>query len=607
MTLEHNAHAPSQHPDNIDPVKSSELALENQPVYTLAPQLDSPEVTRLLKNYKMTPATMAYKFENLHVPPGGKLRWHPAAHLMYISLRVAQAIARGNARLIISAPPRHGKSKLCTHYGPLWVLENFANFAVTLVTYGADLSEDFARDVRETINTAGSLLDVKTETDKISKFLTNKGGSMTSIGLMGAYTGRGSNVLFIDDYIKTMQEAMSPTERQKVWDWFVTTPMTRLEPDASVIIIATRWHHDDLIGRLVKNYPDDWEYISIPALAEEDDLLGREPGEALFPQRFGVKSLLKRKELFGSLFFDAIYQQKPHEDTGKYAKREWLTPVNQLPNARMRLLRVWDLAGTDDDGDFCAGGLLALDLDTWTVYLLNMIRMQYSPMRVETKIQEVAEVDGPHVEILIEQEPGSSGKAVVEHYIKRVLKGYRVKAFYSSRNKLVRAQPFLAACEAGKFKICSAPWNEDFLKEFETFPPPNKKGHDDQVDVCAAGYEHLTSKLRLSVSWGRHSIVTQEEVDSTLDRQRNLLNPGLGQGHNVSTNDPMAPKARASFGATSRAFNQRTIRPIPQGPNSAALSSARSIAQSQMNKSTDPTLLPTARLGLVRGATFGRR
>ena len=135
---------------------------------------------------------------------------------------------------------------------------------------------------------------------------------MVSVGLGGAITGRGADVLLIDDYIKEIKEALSTTTREYIWNWFTTTAFTRLEPGGTCIIIATRWHHDDLIGRILKHNPGGaWDYIHIPAEAMENDLLGRAVGEPLFPERYPIEVLRERKAVLGSFFYNALYQQIP--------------------------------------------------------------------------------------------------------------------------------------------------------------------------------------------------------------------------------------------------------------------------------------------------------
>jgi hypothetical protein len=250
-------------------------------------------ISQVQKNWKLTPATLAYRIS--------RQQWIPAKHLQYISLRVAQAIARGNGRIIISAPPRHGKSQLTSIYVPTWILEQFPNYKVILAGYGADLATGFSRQVRDIFTDEDNhgLLKTRIRQDakRVEAFLVEgHTGGMYAVGLGGAITGRGAHVLLIDDYIKEIKEALSPAYRDYIWNWFVTTAYTRLEPGGTCIIIATRWHSDDLIGRLLAtegttDTGGKWEYIELPAIAEEGDMLGRKVGEALFPDRYPISAL----------------------------------------------------------------------------------------------------------------------------------------------------------------------------------------------------------------------------------------------------------------------------------------------------------------------------
>lgn len=449
----------------------------------------------LLKDYKLTPATLGHKLSS------GK--WIPKQFLLYAAMKVARAIAKGSGRLIISWPPRHGKSQLITKYTPLWCLEHFPDYEIVISSYGADLSTDFGREIRDHILDHTDLLNVRLRQDskRVAKFLTQANGSVTSVGLGGPITGRGADLLLIDDYIKEIKEAMSITHRDYVYDWFRTTAMTRLEPNATVVIVATRWHRDDLVGRLLRSQPDVWDHVVIPALAEENDLFGREPGEALFPERFDKEYLQEQRELFGSFFFNAIYQQNPSSDEDKKADREWINLVDITPNPlQMRHTRVWDFAGTKGGGDYTAGGLHGFCPRTNNFYIENMIRKQISPGEIEFLVRQTAESDGINTEIVIEQEPGASGKQVIDHYTNNVLPEFRVKGVPTVTSKYIRGHPYLAAAESGKVFMVKGSWNETYLEEFDEIPDG---AEDDQFDTSAIAYNEMTGGLKAAPIWGR--------------------------------------------------------------------------------------------------------
>lgn len=476
------------------------MNLDDQPVSD-APEArmtrnEEVQLQKLLSNYKLTPMTLAMKLNP---------RIIPARHLMLISSVVASAIAKGGGRIIISLPPRHGKSELITKNVPIWTLENYGRKNVILCSYGGDLSSDFGRQVRDLIkgNEANLNLRIRPDAERVNNWLTQHGGAMYSVGLGGPITGRGADVLIIDDYIKEIKESMSQLHRDYIWDWFVTTAYTRLEPGASVIVVATRWHHDDLIGRILKAEGSRWTNIVIPAIAEENDILGRPVGTPLFEERYPLEELLDRKRVLGSFFFNALYQQRPENDAGKLTDKRWLKFLPLVPDlAGFKLARVWDLAATDDGGDYMVGTLLAYNKTRDITIILDIQRAQLGPLKVEALVAKMAQLDGPNIQIYIEQEPGSSGKLLVHNYSETTLKGYRVEGVPASpkTNKVTRAQPFLAAVEAGRVYLLRAEWNEIFVSEYDDFPAVE---HDDQIDTCGIGYTMLSGKKLLRSSWGR--------------------------------------------------------------------------------------------------------
>lgn len=455
------------------------------------------QLRQMADNYRLTPATLAHKLN---------AKWIPAPHLLHISLKIAQAINQGKGRIIISLPPRHGKSELITKYTTAWCLEQYPHWKTILATYGADLSTDFGRAVRDIITENEDLLNVRIRKDaaKVGDWLTEDGGGMAAVGVGGACTGRGANVFLIDDYLKDIKEANSKATRDGIYDWFRTVATTRMEPGATMIIIATRWHYDDLIGRIIQNDVNKlWDYIRIPALAEANDPLGRAEGDALFPERYDRESLLQIKQTLGSFFFNAMYQQDPKASEDAMTNSAWLHKLTEYPDVSgLQLARIWDLAATDGDGDWTVGALLGYDHARGLTYILDIVRTQSSPMAVQNKVRQTAIADGLNTKVYIEQEPGASGKALVEHFQTTVLPEFTVGACPASDGKIERAQPLLASAEAGKVFMAPGHWNGALLDEFADFPGGK---HDDQMDAISTGYVKLSGKKTLSASWGRSS------------------------------------------------------------------------------------------------------
>lgn len=461
-------------------------------------QIHNPQMEALLQaGYRLTPATMAVKIS--------QGRWIPAKHLLYISTKVATAIEKGSARIIITMPARHGKSEFVSVNTPTWFLDRWPNKNVILCSYGAELSTEFSRKVRDIINENSDLLKVRLRQDvqAVAKFVTTEGGGMIAAGIGGPIVGKGAHLFIIDDYVKNAEDSLSETKRRTAWEWLKSTAWTRLEPDASVIILATRWNDQDLIGKIQEEWAYmGWETINLPALAEVNDPLGREEGEPLWPERYDLKALEEIKIALGSYWWDAMYQQHPRSSMGGMELGECYRVIkpSEVPHLRnFKMVRAWDFAASEATGDFTAGPLYAMDKETNKFYILDMQHFQKSPKGVELMVKASAIDDGVHVPIWIEQEPGSSGKQVVEHYAKEVLSGFVCKGERPTGPLEARASPFLASVEAGNVYMVEAPWNEKLRKETNAFPEGE---HDDMIAGLALAHHHIMRGRYGSVIWG---------------------------------------------------------------------------------------------------------
>jgi predicted phage terminase large subunit-like protein len=410
-------------------------------------------------------------------------------------------VAAGNwKRVAIFIPPRHGKSETASHYGPTWFLGRLPFWRVILASYEASFAASWGRKVRDSLHEAHErgifTADVRGDVSSVSEWETTAGGGMITAGVGGAITGRGGNLLILDDPIKNAEEAASATYRDKVWEWYTSTFYTRQEPGAAVVLMMTRWHQDDLGGRILAlaettGQGPPWHIINFPGIAEEQDLLGRQPGEALWPERYPVDTLEDRRRTLGSYQFNALYQQRPTAREGGFFKRHWFEIVEAAPAQVSGRVRFWDLAATEGGGDWTRGPRLSLSPEG-VIYVEDLQSLQGSPHQVEQLVKLTAAVDGYSVKIRGEQEPGSSGKALAEHYI-RLLRGYDVRFAPSSGDKEVRAAPFAAYAEAGNVKLVNGPWIGAFLDELCEFP---RGAHDDIVDAASAAFGVLAGKGR---------------------------------------------------------------------------------------------------------------
>jgi len=233
-------------------------------------------------------------------------------------------------RLIIEMPPRHGKSQLATINFPAWYLGRNPTKEIITASYSGDLAVDFGSKTRDLVNSDiyKEIFETTLKEDEKSKgkWMTKEGGGYISTGVGGPITGRGANIFIIDDPIKNREEADSEVMREKIWNWYLSTAYTRLEKDGAVVIIATRWHMDDLVGRILKQEQEggeEWYLISFPAIAEEDEEF-RKTGEALWSQKYDLIALENIKKTIGPYEWASLYQQKPILTESQEFKREWI-------------------------------------------------------------------------------------------------------------------------------------------------------------------------------------------------------------------------------------------------------------------------------------------
>jgi predicted phage terminase large subunit-like protein len=429
------------------------------------------------------------------VTPGWEWNWPYQRYIRDALQRVTDGVCR---RLMIFIPPRHGKSEMVTVRYPIFRLERDPTLRVIITAYNQTLSDKFSRKARKIAQMRGRIA-ISRERKAVNDWETVRGGGLRSAGVGGGITGLGANLVVIDDPVKSREEASSLTIRDRVYDWFTDDVYSRLEPDGAIILIMTRWHDDDLAGRLLAQHRDEWTVIRLPALAEADDPLGRLPGEALCPARYPVDELLRIKSVLGSWAFEALYQQRPMPLEGGLFKREWFGKFVDVVPAQVDVrVRYWDRAATPGGGDYTAGVKMSRTADG-LFYVEDVVRGQWSPGERDRVIMQCAVTDGEGVQIWLEQEPGSSGVDSVQALV-RMLAGYSVHASRVTGSKEVRAEPFAAQCEAGNVILVKGGWNSAWLDETLVFPNGQ---HDDQVDATSGAFTALGQARPIFV-WYHH-------------------------------------------------------------------------------------------------------
>lgn len=392
-------------------------------------------------------------------------------------------------RLAIFMPPRHGKTETVTARYPVHRLELDPKLSILVTSYGQHMADRFGLKVR---NLAAGRLELSPDKAAASEWHTVQGGQVVARGVGSPPTGIGFDLIIIDDPVRRREDAESQTYRDKAWDWYTDDLYTRLEPGGAIILVLTRWHEDDIASRAIATEPGRWTVLSLPALAEADDPLGRAEGEALWPSRMDVPELIRRREVIrqndGLRSWEALYQQRPTAASGSMFQPAQIEVHGAAPDALTRRVRAWDFGATEAGGDYTAGVLMGID-DKRCVWVLDVRRGQWGPDQVDAEVRQTAQIDGQYVEILGPQDPGAAGVKAASAFV-RGLAGFMVRAERPTGPKETRARGLAAQVNAGNIRMVRAAWNRDFLEELRQFP---RGQHDDQVDAAADAFNELTA------------------------------------------------------------------------------------------------------------------
>ncbi len=399
-----------------------------------------------------------------------------------------ESVARGQCRqLLLLLPPGSAKSTYTSKLFPAWWLARNPGSSVIAASHTAGLAADFGRNVRDLVEEHSARLNLRLRLDAraTQRFLTDKGGEYFAIGVHGAVTGRRADLAIIDDPVRSLADAESATSREHLWNWFRTELVTRMKPHGRIVVAMTRWHSDDLAGRLIAQ--QGWKVLRLPALAEPGDFLGRIEGEALWPEWEDRAALLLKQSSLGERHFSALFQQTPLRAQGQLFDITRIRTVDRLPMGCAA--RAWDLAATaggSGNPDWTVGLKLLRD-EAGMFFVDDVIRMRGPPADVVDAIRTAAAQDGQNVVIGLPRDPGQAGHTQVL-FLTQALAGYRVHSSPETGAKGVRAMPVAAQAAAGNLSIRRAPWNADFLNELADFPSGPK---DDQVDALSRAFMML--------------------------------------------------------------------------------------------------------------------
>jgi len=431
------------------------------------------------------PADFAAKFS------GGD--WVHAPHLTILSQWIKEAVEGKRKRILVSMPPRHGKSELISFWTPLWLLAIRPKSKILFASYEHTFAEKWGRRVRDAIIAFGDKLHLQLSESATAaaRWELTSGGLMETSGAGGSMTGKGADCLIIDDPIKNDEEARSEIERENKWEWFQTTAFTRLEPGGFVIIVATRWHEDDLLGRIekqVQNGGPNWDILKFKAIAGEDDPLGRTPGSALWPARYSKEDLNVIKATLSPYHWGALYQQNPTPEEGNAVKREWWrfygTPNNDRPRIEDfdQVIQSWDTSFKDmEDSDYTVGQVWGRKGAMF--YLIDQVRDRMNGYDLIQAIRRFSSMYPHATAKLIED--SANGPAVISILEREVPGMIPIRARANKFSRLQGAIPLIAAKNVylpQNFDGTQIKWVGELIEELAAFP---NSTYDDQVDATS--------------------------------------------------------------------------------------------------------------------------
>ncbi|PVZ86716.1 terminase [Serratia sp. S1B] len=400
--------------------------------------------------------------------------------------------------LILGAPPQHGKSDIVSRYLPAYFFGKYPEKRVGALSYSSDLAGDMNADVQRIMasdeyralfpeswsgNKSKDGLAVKRNSDGFG--IPNYKGSYVCAGVGGPLTGKKVDLGIIDDPIKNAKEALSPTTKKSIWNWYVSTFKTRLSKNSGEIIMATRWATDDLSGQVIEKTPKA-KVLAFPAINEQ--------GEALVPELHPLDKLLETKAVLGDYFWSAMYQQSPKQAGGSIFKEEWIRYYlpKDLPTKFDTVIHSWDMTFKDNEGtDFVVG-------QVWgkkgaNAYLLYQTRARMSFTATLKAVKQQADMFPGGLRKLVEDK--ANGPAVIDSLKNTVVGLVPVEP---DGSKIARAHAITAVWEAGNVYLPHkdiAPWITDFVDEITTFPVG---ANDDQVDGMTQALRDLYQRNTLS-------------------------------------------------------------------------------------------------------------
>lgn len=404
-------------------------------------------------------------------------------------------------RMMLFVPPQHGKSHLASYMTPAYCLGKYPDWKIAIASYSGDLSKNFAGQVQQLVQSEDyqSVFPNVKISGPASEFKNLSGrGSVKAVGVTGGLSGRGIDLAIIDDPVKDSIEANSITYRERVWNWYTSVIRTRLHNDSKVIIIMTRWHEDDLAGKLLEEEGEKWKVVKFAAIKESDythPLDPREIGESLWESRHSLEKLNEDRALSEGVF-QSLYQQNPTVPDGDIIKDSWFEycEAKEVPNGIIWNLWV-DGAYTESTKNDPTGLMVA---GYWPATKTLYIKHAHDAYLIITKLADLVEEYAALHQLGSRSrayyEPKASGKSLRQLMKDKVkwLQSVEIKNRLVQEGKMGRATVAAPKLEAGRVVLVKGTWNERFKKQLTGFP---KAKHDEYIDLLGyATYHHFDTR-----------------------------------------------------------------------------------------------------------------
>lgn len=440
------------------------------------------------------------------------LGWIPEAIPRYQSpnhlRRLTDAIERAAfapLRVLVSTPPRHTKTETLIG-GLVWFMKQFPELTSAYASYGQRQANSKSRKIRRLAREVG--IGLSEDMANMAEWRTQEGGGLLSTGIGGPLTGQGvDGLMVIDDPCKNREDAESSVYREKTWDWFTDVAYTRLEGNSSCVVVATRWHEDDLIGRLMKMDPK-WEVINLPAINDGSDPT-RALGEALWPERFSVEKLEAIRKVVGEYTWWSLYQQQPRPKGDKLFPEPARYPLVNYTGARI-VIAVDPAATAKTKADYTAIVVLAVwgSGEEMRADVLEVLRFQ---KEIPEVCDELEMLQRRYAGAPIVVECVGAFKSVPQT-LRRLNPRLKVVEWAPIGDKFVRAQLASAAWKAGRIRVpLAAPWVLDFLNETGLFTGMGDR-QDDQVDAMVHAWNYA-EKMPAPGNLGRATSGSRRSMD----------------------------------------------------------------------------------------------